>query len=88
MKKQDFSQASKTKVATKKPRQELTEVFSSFLFVYLCNIISQEQKQEIKEAFDLFDTEKLGSIDYHELKVTMRALGNTLYIETYALYHL
>lgn len=37
--------------------------------------MTQEQKQEIKEAFDLFDTEKTGSIDYHELKVTLRALG-------------
>lgn len=31
--------------------------------------LSEEQKQEIKEAFDLFDTDKSGSIDYHELKV-------------------
>eukprot|EP01017_Pseudomicrothorax_dubius_P027578 TRINITY_DN3197_c0_g2_i3.p1 TRINITY_DN3197_c0_g2~~TRINITY_DN3197_c0_g2_i3.p1 ORF type:complete len:172 (+),score=39.84 TRINITY_DN3197_c0_g2_i3:162-677(+) len=37
--------------------------------------LTEEQRQEIKEAFDLFDTEKVGSIDYHELKVTMRALG-------------
>jgi len=37
--------------------------------------LSEEQKQEIKEAFDLFDTDKSGSIDYHELKVAMRALG-------------
>jgi len=37
--------------------------------------ISEEQKQEIKEAFDLFDSEKTGKIDYHELKVAMRALG-------------
>uniref|UniRef100_A0A0G4HWI0 EF-hand domain-containing protein n=1 Tax=Chromera velia CCMP2878 TaxID=1169474 RepID=A0A0G4HWI0_9ALVE len=37
--------------------------------------ISEEQKQEIKEAFDLFDTDKSGRIDYHELKVAMRALG-------------
>lgn len=29
----------------------------------------------MKEAFDLFDTDKTGSIDYHELKVCMRALG-------------
>ena len=43
----------------KRRRQELTE----------------EQKQEIKEAFDLFDTDKTGTIDYHELKVAMRALG-------------
>lgn len=37
--------------------------------------VTEEQKQEIKEAFDLFDTEKTGTIDYHELKVAMRALG-------------
>ncbi|KAJ1608556.1 EF hand-containing protein [Cryptosporidium canis] len=41
----------------------------------LRNEISDEQKQEIKEAFELFDTEKTGRIDYHELKVAMRALG-------------
>ena len=37
--------------------------------------LSDEQKQEIKEAFELFDTDKTGTIDYHELKVCMRALG-------------
>ena len=37
--------------------------------------LSEEQRQEIKEAFDLFDTDKSGTIDYHELKVAMRALG-------------
>jgi len=37
--------------------------------------LTDEQKQEIKEAFDLFDSEKTGKIDYHELKVAMRAMG-------------
>lgn len=37
--------------------------------------LSDEQRQEIKEAFELFDTDRSGSIDYHELKVAMRALG-------------
>ena len=37
--------------------------------------LSEEQRQEIKEAFELFDTDKTGTIDYHELKVAMRALG-------------
>merc|ERR1711907_521859 len=32
-------------------------------------------KQEIKEAFDLFDTDGSGNIDSKELKVAMRALG-------------
>eukprot|EP01028_Stygiella_incarcerata_P004230 TRINITY_DN1905_c0_g1_i2.p1 TRINITY_DN1905_c0_g1~~TRINITY_DN1905_c0_g1_i2.p1 ORF type:complete len:168 (-),score=68.15 TRINITY_DN1905_c0_g1_i2:261-764(-) len=37
--------------------------------------LTEEQKQEIKEAFELFDTEKTGRIDAHEMKVAMRALG-------------
>ncbi|DAZ93177.1 TPA: hypothetical protein N0F65_003060 [Lagenidium giganteum] len=37
--------------------------------------LQEDQKRELKEAFELFDAEKVGSIDYHELKVLMRALG-------------
>eukprot|EP00158_Paraphelidium_tribonemae_P001426 Partr_v1_DN24396_c0_g2_i4_m31734 putative centrin, EF-hand protein len=37
--------------------------------------ISEEQKLEIKEAFELFDVNKDGAVDFHELKVAMRALG-------------
>jgi len=37
--------------------------------------LSVEQKQEIKEAFELFDSDKDQMINYHELKVAMRALG-------------
>jgi Ca2+-binding EF-hand superfamily protein len=37
--------------------------------------LTPEQKQEIREAFDLFDTDGSGSIDSKELKVAMRALG-------------
>ena len=37
--------------------------------------LTEEQKQEIKEAFDLFDTDGSGSIDAKELKVALRALG-------------
>ena len=56
-----FAQASykKTTLTRPKKRTELTE----------------EQKQEIKEAFDLFDTDGSGNIDSKELKVAMRALG-------------
>ena len=39
------------------------------------NALTEEQKQEIKEAFDLFDTDGSGTIDAKELKVAMRALG-------------
>ncbi|CAF4936942.1 caltractin-like [Pieris napi] len=37
--------------------------------------LSEEQKRDIKEAFDLFDTENTGKIDTKELKVAIRALG-------------
>ncbi len=32
--------------------------------------LSEEQKQEIQEAFALFDTDKDDAIDYYELKVS------------------
>jgi len=35
----------------------------------------RRRKQEIKEAFDLFNTDKTGANDYNELKVAMRALS-------------
>lgn len=37
--------------------------------------LSEDQKQELREAFELFDANKTNSIDLHELKVLMRALG-------------
>ena len=37
--------------------------------------VTDEERQEIEEAFDLFDADKTGTIDYHELKVAIRALG-------------
>ena len=37
--------------------------------------LSEEQKQEIKDAFDLFDTSGSGTIEQKELKVALRALG-------------
>lgn len=37
--------------------------------------LTEDQKQEIREAFELFDTEGSGHIDSKELKVAMRALG-------------
>lgn len=35
----------------------------------------EEQKQEIYEAFSLFDMNNDGYLDYHEFKVALRALG-------------
>ena len=37
--------------------------------------LSEDQKQEIKDAFDLFDTSGSGTIEPKELKVALRALG-------------
>merc|ERR1712146_848685 len=34
-----------------------------------------KEKQEIKEAFDLFDTDGSGNIDVKELTIAMKALG-------------
>ncbi|XP_028760484.1 caltractin [Neltuma alba] len=37
--------------------------------------LTQQKKQEIQEAFELFDTDGSGTIDAKELNVAMRALG-------------
>merc|ERR1712007_203333 len=37
--------------------------------------LTPEQQNDIKQAFELFDTDGSGSIDTKELKVAMRALG-------------
>ncbi|KAL0535959.1 hypothetical protein IC582_024889 [Cucumis melo] len=37
--------------------------------------LTPQKKQEIKEAFELFDTDGSGTIDAKELNVAMRALG-------------
>merc|ERR1711977_702552 len=37
--------------------------------------LDDNQKQEIKEAFDLFDTDGSGNIDVKELTIAMKALG-------------
>ncbi|KAL9097142.1 MAG: hypothetical protein Q9165_000569 [Trypethelium subeluteriae] len=37
--------------------------------------LSEEQREEIEQAFGLFDLDRDKHIDYHELKVAMKALG-------------
>lgn len=37
--------------------------------------LTEDQKLEIKEAFELFDTTGSGRIDSRELRVAMKALG-------------
>ena len=39
------------------------------------SVLSDEQKQEIKEVFDLFDNDQSGTISTKDLSVAMRALG-------------
>eukprot|EP00629_Pelagomonadales_sp_RCC1024_P019355 CAMPEP_0119279338 /NCGR_PEP_ID=MMETSP1329-20130426/20615_1 /TAXON_ID=114041 /ORGANISM="Genus nov. species nov., Strain RCC1024" /LENGTH=146 /DNA_ID=CAMNT_0007279875 /DNA_START=44 /DNA_END=481 /DNA_ORIENTATION=- len=37
--------------------------------------LTEREQQELREAFDLFDHEKSGKLNLHEMKVLMRALG-------------
>lgn len=37
--------------------------------------LTEDQQLEIREAFDIFDSNKSGSIDRHELRVALRAMG-------------
>ncbi|RYG98445.1 hypothetical protein EON65_51425 [archaeon] len=50
-------------------------VLNFCVFVQSKPELTEDQKQELREAFDLFDANKTNSIDLHELKVLMRALG-------------
>ena len=38
--------------------------------------LTEQQKDEIREAFELFDTDNSGSIDAGELRTAMKALGH------------
>ncbi|TNN19416.1 Centrin-2 isoform 1 [Schistosoma japonicum] len=60
--------------ATKRPQQPLAKK-KEITGKNLKHELTEDQKQEIREAFDLFDTDKSGTIDIKELKVAMRALG-------------
>jgi len=37
--------------------------------------LTPDQQTEIREAFELFDLDKDSKLDYHEFKVSLRALG-------------
>ena len=39
-------------------------------------IVCEDCVEEIKETFDLFDTDSSGSIDFEKVKAAMRALGS------------
>ena len=38
-------------------------------------VLNDDQVNLLREAFELFDMEKSGRIDYHELKLTLKAFG-------------
>ncbi|RKP15057.1 Ca2+-binding EF-hand superfamily protein, partial [Piptocephalis cylindrospora] len=42
------------------------------------DILSVEEEGEIAEAFDLFDSDGDGCVDFYELRVTFRAVGEEL----------
>ena len=42
--------------------------------------LTEDQKQELREAFELFDADKTGSIDLHELKVRCLSRSNKVYL--------
>jgi Ca2+-binding EF-hand superfamily protein len=46
-------------------------------------VLNEEQSSEIKECFDLFDTNGTGTMYTKEFKVAMRALGFELEKEAY-----
>ncbi|KAK4551542.1 Calcium-binding component of the spindle pole body (SPB) half-bridge [Recurvomyces mirabilis] len=43
--------------------------------VLLVDQLSEEQREEVNEAFSLFDLDKDGHIGFHELKVALKSLG-------------
>ncbi len=42
--------------------------------------LTEEQKAEIREAFEIFDMDKDGALDFHEFKVTLLFFNNFLNI--------
>ena len=38
-------------------------------------VLDEDQLNDVRECFDLFDINRSGNIDYHEFKIAMRALG-------------
>ena len=43
--------------------------------------LSKEQKEELKEAFEVFDADGDGHIDAHELQIVLEAVGRKMSIE-------
>ena len=55
------------------PLRSIIEIL--FAFRYERPGLTEDEIEEIKEAFDLFDTEGSGTIDPKELKAAMQSLG-------------
>lgn len=43
--------------------------------------LTEEENDEIKEAFDLFDNDKDNELDYHEFKVCSRSNRSAVYVD-------
>eukprot|EP00041_Stephanoeca_diplocostata_P011360 m.187391 g.187391 ORF g.187391 m.187391 type:complete len:188 (-) comp18505_c1_seq10:851-1414(-) len=71
MGRQDFAMASGSRAG----EQPATTTAAGSHRVKRRRELSEEQRAEISEAFELFDSNKDGKLDYYELKVALRALG-------------
>lgn len=60
---------------TQEPVRILIESRAWMLSLLALQKLDAEQLEELREAFNLFDTDGGGSIDAKELKAAMRALG-------------
>ena len=67
------NQKQQVNVAAKQPVQIQPE--PQIVQKKIRNELTEYQKLEIKDAFEMFDTEGTGVIDAKELKIAMRALG-------------
>ena len=68
MKKTTITEKTTTKVTKETKTKTATKIF-------LKTEINDEQRKEIKEAFDAIDTESTGKIDINELKEALMSLG-------------
>ena len=41
----------------------------------MADVLSEDERQDVREAFDLFDTSRRGSVDLHAFVVALRAMG-------------
>jgi centrin-3 len=52
-----------------------TRCFASYALELQLREVTDAQRRELKEAFQLFDADRTGALDLHELKVSSPILG-------------